>query len=289
MRYAFIEQQHSAYSVSALCRALGVSEQGYYQWRTAPASRREQRRESLTFKIRTEYKKFDERYGSPRIHRELRAQGCKCGERLVAAIMRSEGLRARGARKFRATTNSSHKYPVAENLLQREFTVVAPNRVWVGDITYLWTREGWLYVAVFLDLFSRRVVGWAVGRTIDAQLVKTAFLRAVARRSPAPGLLVHSDRGVQYASREFRHLLAQHGAVQSMSRKGDCWDNAVAESFFHSFKVEAIHGLDFRTRKEAEFVVFDYIERFYNKIRRHSSLGYLAPSVFEIEKLRTVG
>jgi transposase InsO family protein len=161
--------------------------------------------------------------------------------------------------------------------------------VWTGDITYLWTREGWLYLAVFLDLFSRRVVGWAVAKTIDTWLVSMAFQRAVARRSPEAGLIVHSDRGVQYASSEFRTLLANHGAVQSMSRKGDCWDNAVVESFFHSLKVEAIHGLDFQTRKEAEFEVFDYIERFYNRTRRHSYLGFLAPEVFEKRKTTSRG
>ena len=195
--------------------------------------------------------------------------------------MRKEGLKARGARKFRATTNSKHALPVAANVLERNFNPSAPNQVWASDITYLWTREGWLYLAVFLDLFSRRVVGWAVSKRIDTRLVSMAFLRAIARRSPAPGLLVHSDRGVQYASHEFRQLLSEHAARQSMSRKGNCWDNAVMESFFHSLKVEAIHGLDFQTRKEVEFEVFDYIERFYNPRRRHSKLGYISPMEFE--------
>lgn len=289
MKYAWIERQRGSYSVRLLCNALKVTEQGYYQWLKAPESRRDNRREVLKLRVRSEYQRQRQRYGSPRIHRELAAQGVQCSERLVADIMRQEGLRARGARKFRATTNSAHKLPVAANVVARAFTVEAPNDVWAGDITYLWTREGWLYLAVFLDLFSRRVVGWALAKTLDTRLVSLAFQRAVARRSPGAGLVVHSDRGVQYASREFRDLLAKHKAVQSMSRKGDCWDNAVVESFFHSLKVEAIHGLDFVTRKEAEFEVFDYIERFYNKTRRHSYLGFLAPETFEKQKLRAMG
>jgi len=289
VRYAWIEQQRGSYSVRTLCRVLEVTEQGYYQWLKAPLSAREHRREALTVRIRAEYRRHRERYGSPRIHRELKEQGFRCGERHIASIMRQEGLRARGARKFRATTNSAHRLSVAANVLQRAFQVEAPNRVWAGDITYLSTREGWLYLAVFLDLFSRRVVGWAVGKTIDTRLVTSALSRAVARRSPKPGLVVHSDRGAQYASHEFKALLGRHQMVQSMSRKGDCWDNAVVESFFHSLKVEAIHGLDFHTRKEAEFEVFDYIERFYNKTRRHSYLGFQAPDVFEQNRLRAVG
>lgn len=274
--------------MSHLCKVLEVSEQGFYQWRKAPFSVRDKRRQVLLLHVKAEYQRWKKRYGSPRIHHELKAQGICCSERTIASIMRSEGLRARAARRYRATTNSKHTFEVSENVLDRNFNPPGMNEVWAGDITYLWTSEGWLYLAVFLDLCSKRVVGWALGNHLDAKLVCSAFLRAIARRSPAPGLLVHSDRGVQYASREFRSLLASRGAVQSMSRKGNCWDNAVVESFFHSLKVEAIYGLNFTTRREAEIEVFDYIERFYNKIRRHSSLEYLPPEVYEREKLRAV-
>lgn len=272
-----------------MCKVLEITEQGYYRWLKAPLSERDIRRQRLLVQVRTEYQKSKQRYGSPRICRELKAKGIRCSERRVAAILRTEGLRALAARKYRATTNSKHTLAVAENVLGREFNPTQKNKVWAGDITYLWTNEGWLYLAVFLDLFSRTVVGWATSNRIDASLICTAFSRAVARRSPVPGLLVHSDRGAQYASSDFRSLLTQHQAVQSMSRKGNCWDNAVVESFFHSLKVEAIHNSRFATRREAEFEVFDYIEHFYNKLRRHSALEYLSPEVYETEKLTAVG
>ena len=281
MRYAFINRQSKNHSVRALCRVLGVSEQGYYQWKNLPLSQRRRRRVELRIHVRAEFRRLKGRYGSPRIWRELKEQGIICSERAVARIMREEGLRARAARKFRATTNSKHSEPVANNILNRQFTVDRPNRAWASDITYLWTSQGWVYLAVILDLYSRRVVGWAVHRRITSDLVCKAFMQAMARRSPPPGLIMHSDRGVQYASKDFRSLLSRHKAVQSMSRRGDCWDNAVAESFFHSFKVEAIHGLSFNTRREVEQEVFDYIERFYNKERKHSTLGYLSPENFE--------
>jgi transposase InsO family protein len=195
--------------------------------------------------------------------------------------MRERCLRAKAARKFRATTDSEHRRPVAENHLNRQFSVSSPNQVWVGDITYLWTKEGWLYLAVFIDLYSRMVVGWSLGTRLSADLVLTAWRRACARRRPGEGLLVHTDRGVQYAAQDFSKALGGICAKLSMSRRGNCWDNAVAESFFHSFKVEAIHGVAFETRESMELEVFDYIERFYNRVRRHSSIGYRSPEQFE--------
>ena len=195
--------------------------------------------------------------------------------------MRTDRLRARGARKYRATTDSTHGKPTAPNLLDRQFTAAAPNKAWVGDITYLWTREGWMYLAVFIDLYSRMVVGWKLGTRLTADLVTGAFERARLRRRPAPGLLVHTDQGSQYVSDSFAKALQSVSARLSMSRRGNCWDNAVAESFFHSLKVEAIHGSDIQTRREMEQEVFDYVERFYNARRRHSSIGYRSPKVFE--------
>lgn len=195
--------------------------------------------------------------------------------------MRQDCLRAKAGRKFRVTTDSLHDKPVAPDLVQRNFTAPTPNTVWVSDITYLWTEEGWLYLAVFIDLYSRMVVGWATGVRLQASLVTLAFARAVARRRPKAGLIVHSDQGVQYASEAFRQALTETHARQSMGSRGDCYDNAVAESFFHSFKIEAIYGSDIETRREMEYEVFDYIERFYNKKRKHSAIGLRSPEKFE--------
>ena len=197
--------------------------------------------------------------------------------------MRQEGLKAKAGRKYRVTTDSSHDKPVAPDLVRRNFSAPAPNKVWVGDITYLWTAEGWLYLAVFIDLHSRMVVGWSIGTRLHASLVTLAFARAVARRRPEPGLIVHTDQGSQYASDAFRRALASAHARQSMGSRGDCYDNAVAESFLHSFKVEAIHGLDIETRWEMKVQVFEYIERFYNRKRRHSAIRLRSPEQFENE------
>jgi len=195
--------------------------------------------------------------------------------------MRDEELCAKAGRKFRATTDSGHDKPIAPDLVERRFSALAPNLVWVGDITYLWTAEGWLYLAVFIDLYSRKVVGWATGPRITSNLGRLAFMRAVARRRPPPGVIVHTDQGVQYASEAFRAALSDAKACQSMGSRGDCYDNAVAESFFHSFKVEAIHGSDIETRREMEVEAFEYIERFYNKRRKHSAIGLCSPEQFE--------
>lgn len=235
----------------------------------------------LRDEIRLIFAESKRRYGSPRVYRELASRGRRCGRHRVERLMREEGLYGKAARKFRHTTDSSHGRPVAPDLVGRDFHTEAPNRVWVGDITYLWTKEGWMYLAVWIDLFSRMVVGWALGTRLKAELVTTAFARAVARRDPKPGLVVHTDRGAQYVSGAFQKALETAKAAPSMGRTGVCWDNAVAESFFHSFKVEAIYGNDIQTRREMEREVFDYIERFYNKMRRHSTIGYCSPCGFE--------
>ena len=282
MKYAYISTERRTFPVAALCRVLSVHEQGYYAWRRRPVGKRGAANERLRSEIRMVFAEARQRYGSPRVTAELRERGVGCGRHRVARLMRRDGHRAKAARKYRVTTDSSHGKPVAGNVLDRQFEVAVPNRLWAGDITYVATREGWMYLAVFIDLYSRMVVGWKLGTRLTAELVTGAFERAAARRRPAPGLLVHTDQGSQYASEDFARVLRRHGATLSMSRKGNCWDNAVAESFFHSLKVEAIHGNDFQTRREVEREVFDYIERFYNRKRRHSAIGLRSPECFEM-------
>ncbi len=272
--------EREKYSVAMLCRVLGVTEQGFFAWKKRGARPPPDERK-LRDEIRLIHAASKRRYGSPRVYQELVYRGRGCGKHRVERLMREEGLRGKAARKFRHTTDSSHGRPVAPDLVDREFHAEAPNRVWVGDITYLWTKEGWMYLAVWVDLFSRMVVGWALGTRLKAELVTTAFARAVSRRRPGPGLIVHTDRGVQYVSDAFQKALEAARAKPSMGRTGACWDNAVAESFFHSLKVEAIYGSDIQTRREMEQEVFDYVERFYNKTRRHSTIGYCSPLRFE--------
>lgn len=281
MKYAFICERTREHAVVTLCRVLGVTVSGYYAWWERPPSARQRQDQQLSAKIRVIHAETRESYGSPRIHDELRDQGVRCGRKRVERLMREEQLCAKAGRKFKATTDSRHDKPVAPDLVERRFVAPAPNRVWVGDITYLWTAEGWLYLAVFIDLYSRRVVGWATGPRITSNLVCLAFMRAVARRRPPPGIIVHTDQGVQYASEAFKAALAAANARQSMGSRGDCYDNAVAESFFHSFKVEAVHGSDIETRREMEVEVFEYIERFYNVKRKHSAIGLRSPEQFE--------
>jgi transposase InsO family protein len=281
VKYAWITAHRALYGVKVMCRVLEVSVGGYFGSLKRPVSRRTRANETLSARIRVTFADSKGRYGSPRLYRELTEAGIPCGRNRVARLMRIEGLRARAARKFRATTDSHHALPIAPDKVERRFTATKPDAVWVGDMTYLRTRHGWLYLAVFIDLFSRRVVGWALAPRMSAELVVRAFERAVARRRPPAGLVVHSDRGAQYASALFRAALREVSAVQSMGSTGDCYDNAVAESFFHSFKVEAIHGADIVTAQEMEYQTFDYIERFYNPVRRHSALNYCSPEQFE--------
>jgi putative transposase len=264
-----------------MCDVLGVSRSGYYVWRKRPESNRKRRDRSLKARIRQVHQESRGTYGSPRIHRELRDQGETCGRHQVARLMREDGLKAKVKKRYKATTDSKHALPVAPNLLQRNFNPAAPDQVWASDITYIWTAEGWLYLAVVLDLFSRSVVGWSMSRRIDRHVVMDALTMAIKRRSPSPGLIHHSDRGVQYASDDFRALLAKHDIRCSMSRKGDCWDNAAVESFFGTLKQEEVFHRRYLSRQQARQSLFDYIEFFYNRRRRHSTLGYVSPAQFE--------
>jgi len=268
-----------------MCRALEVSRSGYYAYKKRVKSQRRIDNEKLLIEIKKVFWDNDQDYGSPRIWNELNnIQGIRCSENRVAKVMREAGIVAVQRRKFRLTTNSKHDYPVWPNLLNRNFFVDRPNAIWVTDITYIWTLEGWLYLAAVLDLFSRWVVGLAMDKTIADTLVLQAMNQAIMRRNPDKGLILHSDRGSQYAGNDFKALLAQNKFVGSMSRKGDCWDNAVAESFIHTLKVECVHRNKFRTRNEAKIRIFEYVETYYNRRRAHSTLGYLSP--FEYEKLK---
>jgi len=283
MRYAFIRDHREAFPVNLLCQVLEVGTSGFYAWLQRPESPRCQANRRLLVEIKAVHQRSRQTYGSPRVHADLNVKGHVCGKHRVARLMRAHGIVARHRRKFRATTNSQHTHPVAPNLLKRQFAVAAPNRWWVSDITYIPTQEGWLYLAVTLDLFHRKVLGWAMDRWMTQQLVLDAFTMAMKNGRPGQGLSHHSDQGVQYAGKAFQARLNTAGIQCSMSRKGNCWDNAVAESFFHSLKVELIHGRNYRTRQEARSEIFDYIEVFYNRQRRHSALGYLTPA--ECEKL----
>ena len=265
-----------------MCRALEVSRSGYYAFKKRPESRRRIENEKLLIEIRRVFLDHDRNYGSPRIWNPLNNVECiRCSLNRVAKLMRGAGIVAVQKRKFRLTTNSRHDYPVWPNILCRNFTIERPNAVWVSDITYVWTFEGWLYLAAVLDLFSRGVVGLAMDKTIADTLVIQAMRQAILRRNPAKGLMLHSDRGSQYAGNDFKALLAQNEFVGSMSKKGDCWDNAVAESFIHTLKVELIHRMKFKTREEAKIKIFEYVETYYNRKRAHSTLGFLSPFEYE--------
>jgi putative transposase len=279
--FEFIEAEKARFPVEMLCDALDVSRAGFYAARRRPASARARRDEELAEKIVEIHTASRRNYGSPRVHNELREKGERVGKKRVARLMREKALRGKRRRRFCVTTDSAHDEPIADNLLGRQFTAAAPNEVWVGDITYIWTREGWLYLAVLLDLFSRRVVGWSMSERLKTDVALNALRMALRARQPAAGLVHHTDRGCQYASRDYRAEIAAHGVVRSMSRKGDCWDNAVAESFFATLKVELVHDADFATRAQARREVFEYIEAFYNRQRRHSSIGYATPSGLE--------
>jgi transposase InsO family protein len=267
-----------------MCQTLAVSPAGYYAWRGRPRSPRQQRRDTLLVAIRAIHAEVKERYGSPRMHAELQARGQACCINTVAKVMRDHQIAAKNPKKFRRTTDSNHSGAVAENVLDRQFEPSAPNAVWVSDITSIPTREGWLYVAVVEDLYSRRVVGWAMAERMRSRLVVDALAMAVQRRWPTAELLAHSDRGSQYASEHYQALLAKHGITCSMSARGDCWDNAPMESFFASLKKELVHHENYRTRAEAKASLFEYIEVFYNRHRRHSTLGYQSPCAYEQSK-----
>jgi putative transposase len=291
-RYAAIRVHRGRFPVRLMCAALGVSVGGFYaaEARQAAPSARAVEEERLRVKVRAAHTKSRRRYGAPRVHRELAAGGERVSRKRVARLMREDGLVARRRRKFVRTTDSDHTEPVAPNLLARRFAIAAhpePDRTWAGDITFIPTREGWLFLAVLLDLATRRVVGWAMRETLETDLPLAALRTALADRRPAPGLLHHSDRGAQYASGAYRAVLAAHGAVQSMSRRGDCLDNAVAESFFATLEHELLAEADFASRDAARRAIFDFIEVWYNGERRHSSLGYVSPVQYERQLARS--
>jgi transposase InsO family protein len=281
MRFEFIRAEKARFPVRLMCRLLEVSRSGFYAWLERRESRELNDRQLLQL-IREIFAQSKQTYGSPRIYRELRARGVRCDKARVERLMRENRITPPRKRRYRVTTDSNHKNPVAPNVLQRDFTSPAPNRLWAGDITYVWTWAGWLYLAVVLDLFSRRVVGWAMDSKLDTEsLTLRALHMALTDRVPDRGLVHHSDRGTQYTSQAYQDVLAARGIVCSMSRRGDCWDNAVVESFFATLKLDLIFRRTFRTRREAIQAIFNYIEVFYNRQRRHSYLGYLSPVEFE--------
>ncbi len=281
MRYAWIQEHTKTFPVAVMCRVLQVSTSGYYDWFQRKPSSQQQRREQIAQQAARSYFESKRIYGYRKVYQDLLEGGVLCCEETVRRIMRRIGLYSRIKRKFVVTTDSGHDLIVAANLLDRNFTAEMPNQKWVADITYVATDEGWLYLATVMDLFSRRIVGWAMSEHIDASLVVSAMAMALSQRRPEVGLLHHSDRGSQYASDVFQKLLQDNSIVCSMSRKGDCWDNACMESFFGSLKTEWISAKKYKTRDEAEKDIFKYIELFYNRKRRHAALGYLSPAAYE--------
>jgi len=280
-----IKKHAEHFPVRLMCKMLSVSPSGYYDWRGRPLSTRAQENAILAAKIKAIFDDESSRAGAKRIAKRLRQEGTLVGRHRVAKIMRLHGWRAKAARKFKATTNSNHKLPVAPNLLQQNFSASKPNEKWVSDITYVWTEEGWLYLAVVMDLYSRMVVGWSMSERMTSKLVIDALQMAIWRRKMPRGVIIHSDRGSQYCSHDYQQLLADNGFICSMSKRGDCYDNASMESWNHSFKVEAIHGERFSTRADAKNHVFEYIDVYYNRKRLHSRLGYLSPVYFEAQKV----
>lgn len=282
MKFAFIAAEKALYPIAVLCEVVGVTRSGYYAWSDRPASSKKIADAQLLVEIRAAMKRGRGAYGSPRVHLDLRARGIRVSRKRVERLMRENGLEARQKRRFVHTTDSRHDDPIAPNLLARDFDVAAANKIWVGDVTYISTSQGWLYLAVLLDLFSRRIVGWATSVTNDTDLALAALERALRTRQPARGLVHHTDRGSPYASGDYRAALERHGIIASMSRTGDCYDNAVAESFFATLKAEHVDYEDFSTNDVATASIGDYIENFYNSARRHSHVGYVSPIEFEL-------
>ena len=281
MKYRFMQEQETGFCVGRMSKMLGVSRSGYYRFTKATPSCREQDQERLTMKIQAIYEASRQTYGSPRIHAELKEQGETCSRQRVARLMKQAGIVAKMTKKFKVTTKKNPKAKAAPNLLQQDFTAEQPNRRWVADLTYISTLEGWLYVAVVLDLFSRRIVGLAMGDRMTDDLVLAALEQALIHRNPLPGLLHHSDQGSQYTSHDFQKMLTNHQITASMSGKGNCYDNAAMESFFHTLKTEHVYFERYQTRDQAKQSIFEYIEVFYNRQRRHSTLDYKTPLTFE--------
>lgn len=264
-----------------ICRVMEVSNSGYYAWKKRAKSSREEANEKLLIEIRRLFREHDERYGSPRIWKALRKAEIQCSENRVARLMQKNNLVAVHRRKYRVTTNSKHNWHIAPNIVSRNFVTNEPNKIWLTDITYIWTWEGWLYLAFVLDLYHRGVIGLSMDARVTDELTQSALKQAIMRCRPPEGLIHHSDRGSQYASGEYQELLKKYNITPSMSRKGDCWDNAVGESFVHTLKVEKIHRCRFMTRETAKLEIFEYVEMYYNRKRMHSSLGYMSPFEFE--------
>jgi transposase InsO family protein len=286
MNYQLMAKLSGSYGVEKMARVLKVSRSGYYAWVDRSQSARECGTVELTEQIRDIQRQMHHRYGTPRVTRELARRGRSVGHNRVARILREKSLGARPKRRFRVTTKAALGPAVAANELDRNFWAARANQKWVSDITYVATAEGWLYLCAVLDLYSRRVVGWSMGTSLATELVTAALMMAVMQRRPPRGLMFHSDRGTQYASRAFRKGLRRHGMLQSMSRKGECWDNACAETFFKTLKTELIGQRIYRTREEAKASIFEYIEVFYNRVRLHSYLGYTTPAEYEQDSLR---
>ena len=282
MRFAFVLAEKAFYPITVLCRVLEVSRSGFHAWCKRPPSPRVRSDAQLAAQVAAVHTRSRKTYGSPRVHAELRAKGVRVGKKRVERLMRENGIEARRKRRFRRTTDSKHGGPIARNVLARRFDVTEPNRAWATDVTAIWTVEGWLYLAVMLDLYSRRIVAWAASANNDTLLALDALRAGLRARRPAAGLVHHSDRGSPYASGEYRAALTAHGLVASMSRKGDCWDNAVAESFFGTLKAELVDHERYRTHEAARHSIGDYIDTFYNIERRHSFLDYLNPIEFEL-------
>ena len=281
MKYRLIAAEKAGIPVARACRILGVSESGYYVFHSRGPSKWQRDDMVLLAHIREAFRLSHGTYGSPRMSMELKDRGLCVGRRRVARQMRENGLKARQPRRYRRTTDSHHGFPVAPNLLGQDFTAVRPNEKWVADISYIWTQEGWLYLAVIIDLYARRVVGWATGDSLQLDLALRALKMALVRRRPTPGLIHHSDRGSQYASWEYQKTLKAHGILISMSGKGNCYDNAAVESFFKTIKSELVWRMKLLSRRQANDMIAKYIEGFYNPERRHSTLGYLSPVQFE--------
>jgi transposase InsO family protein len=281
VRYAFIDDHRGDWPVTVQCDVLAVSRSGYYVWRNRGPSVTAQRRAALTEQIREVHQASRQTYGSPRVHAELLAKGQACNRKTVAKCMKQAGIQAKTRQRFRVTTtDSNHPHPVAENVVNRNFQPSRKNETWTADITYVATDEGWLYLAAVEDLFTREIVGWSMSDRIDSRLVVDALAMALVRQCPGENLTAHSDRGVQYASEHYQRLLKDHGITCSMSRKANCWDNAPMESFFATLKKELVHHEEYRTKDEARHSLFEYIEVFYNRVRRHSALGYQSPTQF---------
>ena len=282
MRYEFIEAHRDEFEIVNMCRVLGVSRSGYYAWRKRPVSVREMANQELKVEIKTIYEQSRQSYGSPRMQAELADRGLACGVNRIARLMREAGVVAKQSAKFKVnTTDSDHHYPVAPNLLGQDFTASQPNEKWLSDITYVPTDEGWLYLALVMDLYSRRIIGWAMDDNLERWLALEALQMALDTRQPPPGLIHHSDRGSQYASHDYQALLTQHQFQVSMSRKGNCYDNAPMESCIGTLKTEQVYHCHYATRAEAKTDIFEYIEVFYNRFRRHSALGYQSPVAFD--------